>query len=64
MVVLVGNSSINGPFSMAMLNNQRVLACSLSVSHDHHYVLSMHPKEALGPFCVVKHWMHCIKKIR
>ena len=26
MVVLMGESSINGPFSMAMLNNQRVYA--------------------------------------
>ena len=28
MVVLMGKSSINGPFSMAMLNYQRVYSCS------------------------------------
>jgi hypothetical protein len=29
MEVLIGKSSINGPFSMAMLNNQRVLSMYL-----------------------------------
>ena len=40
MEVLMGKSSINGPFSMAMLNNQKVNPnSSRPRRHEHHGVL-------------------------
>ena len=44
----MGNSSINGPFSMAMLNNQRVYDI---ITHTHTYIYClMISKTTIGRF--------------
>jgi hypothetical protein len=50
-MLLIGKPSINGPFSMAMLNNQRVTIKHMGIHHQHDWKLCRKIQEFPSNFC-------------